>query len=64
MQMAGVVGADHQHGDFGLDIGQVAMLQSPDHVLGSVAAETQVDRLAIGVELLPDFLAHCLPSLG
>ena len=60
---AGVVGADHQHDDLGLDALELAVLNPPEDVLGPVAADAEVGRLARAVEPLPRFLG-AVPALG
>ncbi len=49
----GVVGADQQHRHLGLQAVHLAVLQPPQHVLGGIAAEPQVERAAAAVEGLP-----------
>jgi len=60
----GVVGADHHDGGFGLDAVELAVLKTPEDVLGVVAADAHVDGLAGAVELLPDIFAVPLPAFG
>src|SRR6056297_2845013 len=62
--VAGVVGADHQHVGLGIDSLELAVEQAPQHVLGAVARVAEIQRLAPGVELLPDLLAGPAPALG
>ena len=59
---AGVVGADHQDDDLGVDPLDLAVLEPPEDVLGPVAADPEVGRLARGVEALPDLVVR--PSPG
>ncbi|ETC88575.1 hypothetical protein XHC_1853 [Xanthomonas hortorum pv. carotae str. M081] len=52
-EMAGVVGADQHQGNLGLQTVDLAIGQPPQHVLGAVAAEAQIERAAAAVEGLP-----------
>ncbi len=58
-----VVGTDHQYGNFRFDFAQVAMGQPPDHMLGSIATDTQIDGLAVSVVLVPDVFTATFPAL-
>src|SRR5947209_6070210 len=51
---AEVVGADHQDGDLGLDPVELAVGDPPEDVLGAVAPDAEVGRVARGVVALPD----------
>jgi len=51
--VSGVVGANQNDGDLGMKSVDFAVLDSPENVRGGVAAESEVQRLARGVELLP-----------
>ncbi len=50
----GVVGADHEHDDLGLDAVELAVLDPPEDVLGPVAADAEIGRVPRPVEPLPD----------
>ena len=58
-----VVRPDHDDGDLGLDAIQLAVLKTPKHVLGAVAADAEVDDLALAVKFLPDIPAAAFPAL-
>ena len=53
---AGVVRADHQHDDLRLDAVELAVLDTPEDVLGPVAADAEVGRVPGPVEPLPDVI--------
>ena len=50
LAVTGVVGADHDHGELRGDAVDLAVLQSPDHVFGTVTAVTDVEGISLGVE--------------
>ena len=60
---AGVVGAEHEHGDLRGQAVELAVLNAPDHVLGLVAADAEIRRLPLAVEVLPD-VRRLAPALG
>ena len=54
---AGVIGADHEDGDLGLDAVEFAVLDAPEDVLGAVAADAEVGGLHEADEgFIPDRL--------
>ena len=59
---AGVVGADHQDDDLGADAVELAVLDPPEDVLGAVAADAEVGRVAGAVVPLPDVALPLPPS--
>src|ERR1039458_3826790 len=59
-----VVDADEDDGDFGLEPVHVAVVQAPEHVLGVVAADAQVQRMTRGGILGPERFAIAFPALG
>ena len=61
---AGVVGADHDDRDLGLDAVKLSLLKAPEDVFGAVAAHAKVDDLARAVKFRPDILAATFPTLG
>ena len=61
----GIVGADHDDGDFGFDAFEVSVLQAPEDVLGAVTTDAEVHGFAIGVMFFPDFFGSAaFPALG
>ena len=54
MDAAQVVGADQHHRRLGPDAVKLAVLHAPQQVPGVVAAEAEVDRVAVPVEALPN----------
>ena len=50
----GVVGPDHEHDHLGLDSIELAVLNPPENMLGSVAADAEVGRFPGPIEPLPD----------
>ena len=60
--VVGIVGADHHDGDFGLDAVELAVLKTPEDVLGAVAADAHVDGLAPTVKFLPHIFARAFPD--
>ena len=60
---ARVVGADHQHHDLGADAVQLPVFDPPQHVLRGVAADAEVGRVILSVELLPDLRRPPQPSV-
>src|SRR5258706_2301316 len=61
--LVGIVGADHDNGDPGLDAIELALFKAPEDVLGAVAADAEVDDPALAVKFLPDIFAAALPGL-
>ena len=61
---AGVVGAEHEDGDLGLDAVEFAVLDPPDDVLGLVAADAEVGGLVFTVERFPDMGAGGVGPTG
>ena len=59
----GIVGPDHHHGRLGLETREVAVVETPEDVLGAIATDAQVDGVALGVVLGPDLLALPFPTL-
>lgn len=55
--MAGVVGADEDHGGLRVEALDVAVLQAPDEVLGAVAGVAPVERSEGGEVFSPRGLA-------
>jgi hypothetical protein len=49
-----VVGADHQDDDCGLDTLDCAVLEAPEKILGPIAADPEVRRVACAIVSLPD----------
>ena len=60
----GVIGADHNNGEFGIDTVDLTMIETPQHMLRPVAAETQVGSLARCVILRPHLLAAAFPAVS
>lgn len=58
-----VVRADHDHGDFRLEADDFAVLHSPQHVLGAVAAESKVRGFSVAVVLVPGRASAAFPAL-
>lgn len=58
-----VVGADHDHGNFRLEADDFAVLHTPKHVLGAVAAEAKVRGFSVAVVLVPGRASAALPAL-
>jgi hypothetical protein len=58
-----VVRADHQHDGFGFDAVELAVLKTPEHVLGAVTAHAEVQALAVAVIIRPHSLAAPFPTL-
>lgn len=62
---AGVVGADHDYGDFWVEgFWECAVLESPDDVLGLVSADAEVEGVVLGEVVFPKLSAGSLPCLG
>lgn len=61
---AGVVGADHDDGELGLNAVDVAVVEPPEDVLGAVAADAEVDGVTRGVGLGPNLFSGPFPALG
>ena len=61
--VARVVRADHDHGGLGADVFDVAVVESPQHVLRAVAADAEIHGVALGVMLRPDGFAAAFPSM-
>src|SRR5207253_10768862 len=59
----GVVGADEQHDDLRIHAVELAVGDSPQHVLGLVPADAKVGGLLFGVARRPDALAFAFPAL-
>ncbi len=53
VSVPGVVGADQDDGDLGMKSVDFAMIDPPQNVRSGVAAESEIERLAWFVELLP-----------
>ena len=62
--LTGIVCADHHHGDLGADVFYVAVVQSPQDVLGAVATDSEVHGVALGEVPGPDRFAGVLPGVG
>ena len=63
--VAGIVGADHDDGELGVFlILEVAVLETPDDVLGAVAGDAEVEGVFVGVVLFPDAFSGSFPALG
>ncbi len=60
--LSGVIRADHEHDHLGLDAVELAVLDSPEDVLGPVAADAEIGRVPGPVEPLPDLVI--IPPLG
>jgi hypothetical protein len=61
--VAGVVGADHEDGEFGFEAVIVAVFQAPEDVLGAVAADAEVGGFVGGPGFVPKFFG-AFPALG
>ena len=61
---AQVVRADQQHDDLRAGVLQAHTLDAPEHLLGPIGGNTELDRLAAGIVLLPDALAVGAPEIG
>ena len=61
---AEIVGADHQHGQLGLDAVEFAVLQAPEDVLRLIAADAEVGGFERTVVLFPNLLAAAAPAVG
>ena len=59
-----IVGTDHHHGRLGLQTIEVAVVETPEDVLSAIAADAQIDGVAVGVVFGPSLLAFPFPSLG
>ena len=46
--VVGIVRADHEYGDFGLDAVQLAMFKTPEDMLRAVAADAEIDDTCAG----------------
>jgi hypothetical protein len=64
LAMAGVVGADHDDDQVGRQSVEVAVIETPQHVLGAIAADAEVGGVARGVKLLPHLAPGAFPRLG
>jgi tetratricopeptide (TPR) repeat protein len=53
---ADVVGADQDDSEFGVDAGDFAVLEAPEHVAGGVSGEAEVQGVVAGVEAAPDLI--------
>ncbi len=60
---ARVVRADHDNGDLGADVLDVAVVEPPQDVLCSIAADAEVHGVALGVILRPNLLASAFPAV-
>ena len=62
--VAGVVGADHQHDDLGLDAVEFAVVDAPEHVLRLVTTDAEVRCVELGVAFLPHSRSRTVPARG
>src|SRR6185369_10592374 len=63
--IAAVVRTDHDDSKLRLVAVRLAILQSPEHMLGAVAADAEIERLERTECLVPDFLsAAAAPAVG
>lgn len=63
--MAGVVGADHNDGDFCLLlVAKISVVEAPNDVLGAVAADAKVEGVTFAVVFVPSVFAGAFPALG
>lgn len=58
-----VINADQHHGNRGAEAVQVAVFQAPQHVLGVIAADAQIQRVTGRVILGPHRFAVAFPAL-
>ncbi len=62
--VCGVVGADHNDGHFGVNAVKVAIIHSPEDMLGAVPAGAEIEGFAMTIVNFPDPLAAPFPTLG
>jgi putative membrane-bound dehydrogenase-like protein len=59
----GIVRADHEDGGFWTEAVDIAVVETPEDVLGAIAADAEIDGVIFGVILFPHFLARAFPAL-
>ena len=64
VSMGGVVGADEKHGDLRVEAVDFAVAEAPEDVGGGVAAEAEVEGVALLVEGVPGGLEILVGRIG
>ena len=59
----GVVRADHDHGQLGMQALEVAVIEPPQDVLGLIAADAEIQSMPFLVVFLPNFFAAPFPTM-
>jgi hypothetical protein len=59
--MTGIIGTDQQHNNIGRRPSEIAMVEPPQQVLGTISVDPSVKRTERGKILLPDVSR---PALG
>ncbi len=60
----GIVGSDHDDGDFGFDAVKLPLFESPENILRLITVDGEVDDLALAVKFLPYIPARVFPPLS
>ncbi len=60
----GIVGADEEDSHFGMQPGEVHMVEPPEDILGRVGEDAKIESVSHGVSFVPDGLARPEPAVG
>ena len=52
--MSSIILADHDNRQFGVEAVNVPVVESPDHVLGAIAADSKIEGISRSVVVIPD----------
>ena len=62
--MLRIIRANHEHDQVGRYIIHRAILQTPENMLRTVSAKTEVERLIVSEIIIPNILAFGFPPMG